>query len=658
MNTAFVFVWNVRGLNGRARRDSVREFVSQEHASIVCLQETKLQVVSVAIASEILGTMFDYVVLPSLGAAGGIMLGWRTDMWSISGVRVDHFSLSALLTNVASNSDPWWITIVYGPQLQAEKQLFLGELLLVRSSCAGAWLLCGDFNMICHAEDKNTRRLDHRGMRRFMSFLHGANVEELHLSGRRFTWSNRRERPTLERLDRVFASPEWLGLFPSHLLRPLSSDCSDHCPLLLRTDAIPWAKCRFRFEAFWAKLPGLLDAIKIAWTPTLLHADPFQVLDYKLRNTANALKAWAAKKVGSVRLQLSVAREVIKCLDTAEEARSLSSEEQLLRNELKVKCLGLASLSRTIARLRSRIHYLAEGDANTKFFHLQACHRARKNHNHSINVDGVEVVDNNAMADALFNFYEFVLGTNFERSARIDLELLQLRTADLQGLDRCFTEDEVRAVIADLPPDKASGPDGCTGRFYKLAWPIIKDDIMHAINAFWSLNYSSFNLLNDAFMILLRKKEDPSVIKDYRPISLIHSFGKLIAKCLANRLAGVLNDLVHHNQSAFIRGRSIHDNFKTVQLTCRLLHQKKSPTVLLKIDIARAFDSVSWPFLLQVLEFLGFSRRWGAGYRIYFRPLAPRFSSTAGRERAFVIREDFGRVIRSPRCCLSWLWKS
>ena len=66
-----------------------------------------------------------------------------------------------------------------------------------------------------------------------------------------------------------------------------------------------------------------------------------------------------------------------------------------------------------------------------------------------------------------------------------------------------------------------------------------------ALLAFWSLDGRSFNLINDAFMILLKKKNEAQEIRDYRPISLMHSFEKLIAKCLARRLALVLNDLVH-----------------------------------------------------------------------------------------------------------------
>jgi len=111
-------------------------------------------------------------------------------------------------------------------------------------------------------------------------------------------------------------------------------------------------------------------------------------------------------------------------------------------------------------------------------------------------------------------------------------------------------------------------------------------------------------------MILLRKKDAPEVIKDYRPISLIHSFSKLVAKCLANRLAKFLHSLVSPNQSAFIRGRCIHDNFRSVQLACRYLHSVKRPSILLKVDIAKAFDTVSWSFLLEILEFMGFGRRW------------------------------------------------
>jgi hypothetical protein len=79
---------------------------------------------------------------------------------------------------------------------------------------------------------------------------------------------------------------------------------------------------------------------------------------------------------------------------------------------------------------------------------------------------------------------------------------------------------------------------------------------------------------------------------------------------LANRLAGRLNQLVSPNQSAFIKGRFIQDNFMLVQQTTRFLHQQKQPRLVLKLDTAKAFDSVSWPFLLEVMQHLGFRPIW------------------------------------------------
>ena len=139
---------------------------------------------------------------------------------------------------------------------------------------------------------------------------------------------------------------------------------------------------------------------------------------------------------------------------------------------------------------------------------------------------------------------------------------------------------------------------------------MIKIDVLNAFNAFWANDFRSLNHLNDAHVILLRKKEQPELIRDFRPISLIHSFGKLVTKCMANRLAEVLDQLVQNNQIAFIKGRSLHDNFRNVQLTCKALHRARRSCILLKVDIARAFDSVDWVFLLKVLSHMGFGQRW------------------------------------------------
>jgi hypothetical protein len=96
---------------------------------------------------------------------------------------------------------------------------------------------------------------------------------------------------------------------------------------------------------------------------------------------------------------------------------------------------------------------------------------------------------------------------------------------------------------------------------------------------------------------------------DFKPITMIHSFAKLISKILALRLAPKLNALLDTNQNTFIRSRTTQDNFNYVQRAA-VLNRKKIPMLLLKLDISKAFDTLSWPFLLELLNARGFGPRW------------------------------------------------
>jgi hypothetical protein len=69
--------------------------------------------------------------------------------------------------------------------------------------------------------------------------------------------------------------------------------------------------------------------------------------------------------------------------------------------------------------------------------------------------------------------------------------------------------------------------------FFQTAWPIIEHDIVVAFNAFWSLYHRNLYLLNQAYIVLLRKKKDEVEVKEYRPISLIHNINKLFTKDLS-----------------------------------------------------------------------------------------------------------------------------
>jgi retron-type reverse transcriptase len=97
---------------------------------------------------------------------------------------------------------------------------------------------------------------------------------------------------------------------------------------------------------------------------------------------------------------------------------------------------------------------------------------------------------------------------------------------------------------------------------------------------------------------------------EFRLISLIHSFDKLISKVMALWLAPLMDNLVFTPQSVFIKHRCIQDNFLYVRNLARAYHRKKALTMLLKLDISKVFDSISWEYLIEMLQERGFPARW------------------------------------------------
>ncbi|GJS01930.1 RNA-directed DNA polymerase, eukaryota [Tanacetum coccineum] len=99
-------------------------------------------------------------------------------------------------------------------------------------------------------------------------------------------------------------------------------------------------------------------------------------------------------------------------------------------------------------------------------------------------------------------------------------------------------------------------------------------------------------------------------VKDFRPISLIGSLYKIIAKILANRLVGVLGDLVNEVQSAFVADRQILDGPFILDEVLQWCRRKKKHALIFKVDFEKAFDSVRWDFMDDVLNKFGFGERW------------------------------------------------
>lgn len=601
--------WNVRGLNTAARCITVHGLLAATY-HIACLQETKLNNIDGHLAAFLGGYRLDsFAYKSSERTRGGILLLWNSNYVHMQNITIRRFSISALVT-LQDSSVSFLATAVYGPTRDVLKQLFLRELRHCAPDEGMQWLLLGDFNLIYRARDKNELEFKSQSYAPVSSNYNFCKLNEVHLQNRKYTWSNERRRPTMCKLDRVFCNEEWDLAFDQHGLQALSTSLSDHCPLLLSSLSGPRLPRPFRFENFWTKIPGFKEEVQAVWKRSTAHTQPLQILYQKMAATARHLRAWSRSIISENKLKMQMALEVIHMLDIAQETRQLSSAEFKLRQGLKRRVMGYAVIERARKKQASRVRNLREGDANTKYFHLKANGRRRKNHIQRLQNGAGWSIKHEDKAELVQSHFTYTMGPPGPRDLDFYWPALSLQSSDLSHLDTPFTEEEVLAAINNIPPDKAPGPDGYTGAFFRACWTTVKGDLMTAMHTIYSLRTRDLDLLNTANIVLLPKKSGAQKVTDYRRISLIHSVAKIFAKLLASRLAPAMKDIISKSQSAFIKGRIIHDNFLYVCSMAQHFHRNRVPMLMVKLDIAKAFDSVRWDYLLSLLSHLGFPVRW------------------------------------------------
>nr|GEX25085.1 RNA-directed DNA polymerase, eukaryota [Tanacetum cinerariifolium] len=165
------------------------------------------------------------------------------------------------------------------------------------------------------------------------------------------------------------------------------------------------------------------------------------------------------------------------------------------------------------------------------------------------------------------------------------------------------------SILWDCGENKSPGPDGYTFEFFRRYWNFIGPDFCSVVECFFGSGCFPKGS-NASFIALIPKVADVKFVTDFRPISLIESVYKVVTKILSNRLTTVILDLVFDSQSAFIANRQILYGPFILNELLSWCKRKNKQALIFKVDFAKAYDSVRWDYLLDVLPAFGFGPNW------------------------------------------------
>jgi hypothetical protein len=271
----------------------------------------------------------------------------------------------------------------------------------------------------------------------------------------------------------------------------------------------------------------------------------------------NSLYDWKRQHFKPISKELDKKRKQLEEFLTCSDAESIA-EQKKIRAEMD----ELLYREELMWMQRSRIAWLREGDRNTRFFHRKATWRQKKNKISKLRrSDGSWTEDMQEIGDMATDFFQqlYTREDSVDPSALLDLFSSLVDAEMNEKLCAAFSEKEISDALFQIGPLKAPGPDGFPARFLQQNWDLLREDIIKAVQAFFSSGVLP-EQVNDTVIILIPKKNNPEELKDFRPISLCNVIFKIISKCLVNRLRPLLQDIISPVQSAFIPGRIISDN--------------------------------------------------------------------------------------------------
>eukprot|EP00253_Pinus_taeda_P014197 PITA_14197 len=539
--------WNCRGVGSPLKLKAIKDLLKQEQPDLLLIQETKISAQDFQQQSQNFKT-FTRVSIGSEGASGGIGKIWNKNKWEITNSQFCNWWVRTDLKNKGSQ-EIYYIYNIYAPNHHRDKghcwETISSDLQSVKNRNI---ILGGDLNLIRNVEEKlggNYHADPSRDMLESIIQLH--NLMDIPLSNGKYTWSNKRTGLSniKERLDMFLLQEGIAASFQSIKSHLIHASTFDHKPVILNLDkGRNLGPLPFKYNKIWDLQEDFRTLIKNQWAKEV-NGSPYY--------------------------------------NRAEE------EDQ---------------------RQKSRCLWLKAGDKNTYFFHNNIKLRRAGNQIDKIEVEGKQLSDQEEIKEAAHNHFKTLFSIapqqtdNFEFLSEVESKISDAKNKEL---DQVITEEEICAVTFSMQQDKAPGPDGFTVAFYRNHWETIKKDFVQIVKNVFQ-NHKMGENTKSSHIALIPKEMNPLSFDRFRPISLCNVSYKILTKILANRLKKLLPHLISENQGGFVPSRQITDNVILIQEAIHSSFNRGERGMIIKLDMANAFDSVDHSFLTETLKRFGISK--------------------------------------------------
>src|SRR4051812_4512706 len=286
---------NVRGISAPGRKPQILDVMNKIHPSFVGFQETKKEVFSDSFLKSISGNRsFSWNHLPSVGSAGGILMGVDSDILEVISWQILEFAVSCKVKLIGKDVE-FRVTTVYGSPYEEGKGAFISELHSFFVDDNTPTLIGGDFNLIRYAADKNNGNINRKWSDSFNVWMEIWSLLEIKLSSRKYTWANNQEDLIMSTIDRIFCNTELDSISPLSSSLALPRCGSDHTPIVWDSGLqISPRSSSFKMEKWWLLREDFRNLIEKTWNSVPNRGSSLDVWQAKIRKLRRITKGWSS----------------------------------------------------------------------------------------------------------------------------------------------------------------------------------------------------------------------------------------------------------------------------------------------------------------------------------------------------------------------------